>query len=189
MSENEIAELEAEAVRRKIAGGLCAVAVALCVACLAGVYWHQGPRSAAFIETLLASAMAATVVLAATAIDGPIALRSRRRSDAASVGAAGIIVMWLGCFATLEAAFVAIDVIDKAGTMIDAAADRKAGSQTHVHRKKACGAHWASAANTLDAKNANKPDCKTQKAQKGLSKFEDCASGQNDATDDAADPQ
>ncbi len=189
MSEDEKTARKDEALRRTIAAVLSLIAAVLCLVFLVEIRWHHGPRPAAFIETLLASAMAATIVLAARAIDGPIALRSRRRSDAASVGAAGIIVMWLGCFATLEGAFVAIDVIGKAGALIVADADRKDGSEANVDYKKTCGAHRATTANDLDKKNTKKPYSKTQKSTDGLSKSADCASGQNVEADDAADIQ
>jgi hypothetical protein len=138
VSGDENAVRDAETSRRNIAGWLCAVAAALCVVSLVAIYRNPNPRTALFIETLLACAMAATIVLAARAIDGPITLRSRRRTDAASGGSAGIIVMWLGCFATLAAAFLAIDVIGRAETLMTVAAIGANEHQLCADCEKAC---------------------------------------------------
>lgn len=138
MSEDEIAERAAEVARRKIAGWISVLTTALCAGLLIAIYLNRAPRPALFVETLLACAVAATIVFVARAIDGPIALRSRRRSDAASAGAAGIIMMWLGCFATLETAFISLDLIGKVGSFIEARALRTTAVSSRVDREEEC---------------------------------------------------
>lgn len=89
-------------------GGACVIAAAFV---LLAMVRFPGHRSESVLRPLVALLLAAALVLGARALDGPIRTREHRRGHGTSSEATAALVMWLGCFATIMAAFLVSDVV------------------------------------------------------------------------------
>lgn len=105
------AERAAELRRRWTAacvGSACAIAATLVLLTLMR---YTGRPLDGVLRSLVALLIAMALVLGARALDGPVKLKEDRRGQAASSPAAAAVMLWLGCFAAIMAAFLVSDLV------------------------------------------------------------------------------
>lgn len=105
------AERAAELRRRWTAacvGSACAIAATLVLLTLMR---YTGRPLDGVLRSLVALLIAMALVLGARALDGPVKLKEDRRGQVASSPATAAVLLWLGCFAAIMAAFLVSDLV------------------------------------------------------------------------------
>lgn len=102
---------EAGRVRAAVIGAVLAAFVA---ALLAGkLACLKGEAPSAILQPLLALTLSLSLTLGARAVDGPIRLAGRRREAISTSAGAAVLLLWLGCFSAIQAAFLVVDVVGR----------------------------------------------------------------------------
>lgn len=129
------AEKAAEVRRRWTAASVsaaCAIAAAFILLVMTR---FPGHLSDTILRSLLAMLLATALVLGARALDGPVRFREQGRGQNTSSEAAAALMLWLGCFATMIAAFLVSDLVshvDVVRTGVEPAKDASADGAPHV---------------------------------------------------------
>jgi hypothetical protein len=103
--------VERSRVRAATIGAIVAAIFAL--ALLLTLTCSENLLPAAILQPLLALALSVSLTLGARAVDGPIRLAGRRREAASASAAAAVLLLWLGCFSAIQAAFLVVDVVGR----------------------------------------------------------------------------
>lgn len=66
---------------------------------------------ASLLQPLLALSLSVLLTLGARSIDGPIRLAERPRQTSSTSAAGAVLLLWLGCFLAIQAAFLVVDLV------------------------------------------------------------------------------
>jgi hypothetical protein len=100
--EREKQELVAEQSRRSVAAIVSATALALGAVVLTVLSTqHEFSQSVAVLQPTVAFLLATSITTGSRALEGPVSITERRKSDERKTGAMPLVKVWLGCFALI----------------------------------------------------------------------------------------